>query len=281
MYKSKYVSDSGKIFYFDYEHEVLADIDGLTGMNINLGLSQGFNQIGQTVESYTVSGREISINGKFLNDATSNKHNIIDVFAPQTKGKLYFEDRYFLECYVKSAPIIGVQKRDARFSLSLFAEYPYWRKSVANVIVIGEYTPSFSFPVIYDNHIFGTRENLNFVNCYNSGNLDSYFKIEIMSKKKIFNPKIVNETTHEYIKINDSISPGEIYKIYRVSNRLYVEKTVKGLTTNEFSMLDEDSNFMKLKVGDNVVRMEADADTNFMVVTISYNDSVVGVYEGI
>ena len=60
-----------------------------------------------------------------------------------------------------------------------------------------------------------------------------------------------------------------------------VEKETAGVITDAFSVLDEDSDLMFMHVGDNIIRATATSGDDQLITTITFNDAVVGVYEGI
>lgn len=282
MYYAKFINSKGDIFNFGYRHGNIFDIDGLTGHDMNVAFSQGFNQIGETVEGISIGSHIFEIRGQLLGEATAQKKKMLSVFAPFESGKLVFEDKYFLECIVYKTPIITIEKKNPKFEMVLSAPYPFWQKNTPNGFFVGDYTPMFSFPVNYSEpHIFGIENPSAFINAYNDGQIDTYYKLEFQTKTTTINPGIINVNTQEFLKINGIINQGEKVVIYRNGGRLLVEKEANGIITDVFSSLDEDSDLLFMHVGDNIIRGIADEGEDQLIITITFNSAIVGVYEGI
>lgn len=282
MYYAKFINSKGKTFNFGYRYGNIFDIDGLTGHDMDVAYSQGFNQIGETVENVSVGSHLFEIKGKLLGIPTEQKKKLLSVFAPFESGRLIFEDKYFLECVVSKTPIITVDRVSPQFELVLTAPYPFWQKMTPENFVVGSYSPKFSFPVNYSEpHIFGIENPSAFINAYNDGEIDAYYRLEFQTKTTTVNPSIINVNTQEFLKLNVTLNQGEKYVIDRKGGRLIVEKHVDGIVVDAFSSLDEDSDLLFMHVGDNVIRASADEGEDQLVTAITFNSAVVGVYEGI
>lgn len=280
MYSAKFVANDGKTFYFDYDHSIIFDIDPLSELDVSISTSQGFQQIGNTIEGQSVEGISRTITGKIIGQADAIKRQLLSVFAPFTSGRLYFNEKYFCDATVQKVPAIGVKHKDVSFSLLLYCAYPYWQRATDSSYMVGQYDPAFSFPVLYDSHIFGTKSENAFVNCYNGGAVPVPFDVEFTSEATVTNYGIINVNTLEELRLVDTLNVGESVRVYRESGRLHVEKTVDGETEDAFSLLDEDSTLFSLEVGDNVIRATADSGADNIVVSISFRDTYAGVYDG-
>lgn len=282
MYNARYVSESGKIFRFGYEYGSLFDIEDLTGLDVDVSYSQGFGQIGETVENQSVGSNRMKISGKLLNPAPDVKRQMLSVFAPMTGGRLYFNERYYIDCVVKKTPFITVGQKSPEFLIELTAPYPFWLSTKKSTFTLGDYTPAFSFPVNYaEPHVFGIKNPSAFANCVNNGMVPTNFKLEFRTQTTTQNPQIIHVLSQRFLKLNTEIAQGETYTVYREGNRLKVEKTANGVTTDAFSVLDEDSSLFDMEVGDNVIRAAADDGEDQLVTVITFNEATVGVYEGL
>ena len=282
MYTAKFENSNGKIFYFGYKYGNIFDIDGLTGLDVSVSMSQGFNQVGETVENLSIGSNMLEITGRLLGEATESKRKMLSVFAPFQSGRLTFENKYFVDCVVKKTPLITVETKDPKFELVLTAPYPYWQKVTLNSFAVGDYAPAFSFPVNYATpHIFGIKNPSAFINCVNGGEVEAYYKLEFRSKTTTVNPQIINVETQEFLKLNTTVTSDDKFTVYRLGGRLIVEKETSGVITDAFSVLDEDSDLMYMHVGNNLIKADADSGADQLITTITFNDAVVGVYEGI
>ncbi|MCD8207078.1 MAG: phage tail family protein, partial [Bacteroidales bacterium] len=258
MYRLKFVKSTGDIFYFDVAHRILMDATPLSELDVNISTSQGFSQVGTTVENRSVDGVEREITGRIIGWANDIKEQMLHIFTPFSEGKLYFNDKYYCDCIVRTTPAIGSPKRDVGFAIILYCAYPYWMYAEETNVFMNTWTPCFRFPgpssaigTNYDSHCFGIKNESAFVNIYNEGEVDTTFDITFTTDSETYtNYGIVNVYTLEYIQINDTLSFGETTRIYRDGANLKVEKTLADGTVQDiFSLLDEDSTLFYLHPG--------------------------------
>lgn len=110
----------------------------------------------------------------------------------------------------------------------------------------------------------------------NEGDTDAPVQIEYTGPA--LNPKIINETTGEYIQVNMSI--GEKEKL--VINTAEGQETVNLITPHEtkdvYNKIDLNSTFFKLIVGRNLIKYSSDAEgAKDRVRIINYTNKYVGV----
>lgn len=280
MYKARFVSESGT-FYFDLDHGVVFDISPIDEIDVDIASSQGFGQIGSTVVSRSVAGLSRTIKGKVIGNARQIKKELLRVFTPFSTGRLYFNDRYACECVVQKTPAIGAKDSWVAFALMLYCPSPFWQLASPQSYLLGGYTPAFSFPVRYDSHVFGIRQENAFVNCLNPGTVRSSFEVIFgTAAGDVTDYGIINIYTGEELKIRDTLSAGQTVRVYREDGRLRVEKTVDGEKTNIFAALDEDSTLFWMNAGDNVIRMTAGEGADQLTASISFYAEYAGVYDG-
>lgn len=282
MYNARFLNtQTGKSFQFGYPYGTLFDIDPLDGLGIDISTSQGFQQTGVTVENRSVGGVERQIKGVILGKANSAKQNMMNVFWPMASGKLFFNEKYYCDAVVKTAPAIGVKDTSPNFVITLFCPYPYWLDVNEHGYIAGGYTPAFRFPVNYATpHRFGTKNPSAFVNCYNNGVVDLSYTATFTALATVENYGIINAVTLEEIKINDTLNIGEKTVIRRENGKLLVEKTVDGVTSDIFSALDEESDLFVMRPGDNPIKATADSGQADLVVSVAFSDAFAGVYDG-
>ncbi len=282
MYNARFISDSGKIFDFGFQHGTLFDITPLSGVQVNVKTSQGFQKYGATIESRSVSGIERTISGKILRNINMIKYSMLQVFTPMTSGKLYFGEKYYCNCVVKSTPTVGgKEETGAPFFISIYCASPFWLSATQNSFILGGYTPAFRFPVNYSKpHTFGNKNPNAFVNCINRGVAETPFQIRFIAETAVQNYGIIDAETLEFLKINDTLKIGEEVNVYRKNNKLYIEKTKDGKITSIFTKLDEDSTLFMLKIGDNLIKTTSDSNVDGLVATVVFNESYSGVYDG-
>lgn len=281
MYNAVFISDSGLQYNFGVSGSTVFDMDVGDGIPVNIGVAQGFSQVGQTVESLSVSGRNINVTGAIYAGIQERKNAMRKVFAPFVSGRLIFENKYYTNVYVKNPPSFSPVKNNGKFSMRLFAPYPYFFSVAEEGSEIGTITPRFMFPVNYGvPHWFGVRSGQKYSNIVNSGDVEIPFSVNITAFATSQNPVITNMETGEYLKINGTLNPGETIKIYRDKNHVLRAEMSSGDSVQDaISLVDEGSSLFSLRVGDNIISANDDGGGSGLSVRFSYNLAVGALYE--
>lgn len=279
-YNARFERDDGKSFYFGYEYGAVFDISPLSELDVTVSTSQGFQQVGTTIENRSIGGVNRKISGVLLGDANDSKRRMLNIFAPFSSGKLIFNDKYYCNAVVKKTPYIATRSKDCEFTLQLYCASPYWLDMAESGYVLGGYTPAFHFPVNYATpHIFGIKNPNAFTNCKNTGDVDTLFAVEFSAESSVSNYGITNVYTLETMRFNDTLEYGERLRAYRIGGRLYVEKETESGTVDAFETLDESSNLFYIHPGDNIIKPDGDDATN-LIVSVKFNAAYPGVYNG-
>ena len=89
-----FISDNGQKFVFGTDNANVFDADLGDGVSVDIGTSQGFSQIGETLESRTVEGRTIPVKGTFYGrNIPAHKNEMRRVLNPLASGRLVFENQ--------------------------------------------------------------------------------------------------------------------------------------------------------------------------------------------
>ena len=281
MYSAIFESDNGQKYIFGKDGETVFDMDLGNGVTVNVGTSQGFSQVGETVESMTVGGRTITVRGTVFGNVQSRKKMMRKVFAPFVWGKLIFEGKYYIRVCVKDTPTFSPVKNDGRFTMLLYAPFPFFYSVDDAHFNIGEIVPAFSFPINYSTpHKFGERGTEKYTNVYNNGDIAVPFNVYMETFGTSVNPLIVNLDTQEYLKLNGTLTTGGVANIYRDSNNiLRAELTADGKTVDILSWVDDGSTLFQLNPGDNIIAFDDDGGGSNLTVKFTFSPAVVAVYE--
>jgi hypothetical protein len=281
VYNATYTSDSGLKFVFGAHGSNVFDMDVGNGLSVELGTSQGIGQIGESVKTQSVTGRNIMVSGCAFGDIVSVKNKLRKTFAPFTSGTLVVNEKYFIRVVVKSAPTFSPQKNNGKFTMLLFAPFPYFYSVDEKVAQLGEIIPRFRFPVNYsDSHRFGTTNTTKYINVINDGDVPVFFSTTISVYVTAHNPTIVNVKTLQFLKINGTFTAGDTIQIYRnADNVLYAELHSGGETVNILGSVDEESNLFQLFTGDNLILADDEEGAYGFSVTLNYRTAVCAVYE--
>lgn len=286
MYDLSFTDNNGRSIALNYANGIVVSrVTGATGMTVTTKTAQGYQQVGVSVSALTVGGRDIVINGFIFKENAQKKQDLLTIFAPFTRGRLYWEDRYWIDVVVKNAPEID-QEKDSRFTFRLFAADPYFRASEKLVSQNGVTVGSWSFPLTFTGttigtdrpHKFGTRTSSTQFIVTNNGQADAPYEVIIEGGADIVNPKLMNTATGDFLLWNDTIEIGERLRIYSEQGRIRVTLTdTSGVEHNAISGLDDDSTLFRLSVGDNILQTSATSGGNDIETTISFYPLYSGV----
>lgn len=279
MYNFRIETELGNSVFFGPEYGIVADLDPLSGIDVELSTSQGFQQMGETIDSQSVSGLYRTIKGVVFKDEDRWAGNLLKALPVFTSGKLYFEDSYYCHITISKTPTI-VRSKEGKlsFMLQVFCTTPFWYYAKSMNQSFGGYLPAFRFPVNYaEPHRFGVKTSIDFVNCYNEGTVVVPFSVRFVSTATVSGFGLINIYTGQQLKINDTLSYGEEVIVEFRNNILVVEKIQGSKITDIFSLLDENSELFRLNVGDNLLSVIADAGRDDLITTISFEIAVMGV----
>ena len=281
MYNVVFENDNGSKYYFGVNGTTVFDMDLGNGVPVNIGTSQGFSQIGETMQSMNVSGRTIKVKGTVYGNVQERKESMRKIISPFSRGRLVFEKKYYIRVCVKSAPSFSPVKNDGRFTMQFFAPYPFFKSVEEKNIEIGSIKPLFLFPVNYAlPHKFGEKGIARYKSVYNESDVSIPFSLHISCSGTSTNPVIANLQTFKTLKINGKLNAGDFIDIYRNDdNVLQAIITSDGVKSDIISWIDESSDLFELEMGDNLISATDDEGGVGIVAKITYNPVVVAVYE--
>ena len=281
MYSAIFSSDNGEKYVFGENGNTVFDMDFGNGVAVDVRTSQGFAQIGETVQSRKVSSRRILVSGVVYGDVYERKTSMRKIFAPFSSGVLKFGNEYYIRVVISETPTFSPVKHDGRFVMQFLAAFPFFRRIKESVFSFGDVLPSFKFPINYSiPHNFGETIFERYVNVFNDGDVETYFNVTFQTNSTSVNPTISNLKTFKHLSINGTINVGDVVSIYRDDkNVLRAELFRDGETTDIISWIDEESTLFSLDVGDNLIAVNDDGGLENLFAKISFNPAVVAIYE--
>lgn len=281
MYNVVFESDNGDKYVFGTNGNTVFDMDFGNGVSVNVGTSQGFEQVGETVQSRTISGRTINVSGAVYGDIPTRKKAMRNIISPLAFGRLIFENQYYTRVYVKNAPTFSPVKNNGKFSLQFFAPFPFFYSVNSQISEIGIVKPMFSFPVNYNiPHKFGEKSAARYNNIVNRGDVKVPFSVYLQASGPSNNIVITNLATFKILKINGLLKDGDHMIVYRDNeNVLRAELTSDGITSDVVHWIDEKSELFELDVGDNFISVNDDEDGVNLIAKITFSPAVVALYE--
>lgn len=285
MYSFRYVNEDGTEMLLDYDRQILiTSVDGLTSNKVDIGTSQGFSQVGETVMTQSVSSKDIRLQGMLIGDNLMLQRNqLLKTITPTKKARLYIDDKYYVECVPKTTPIISDKLKDPIFEFVVTAPYPYWKKSEESTYQLGNIIKMFRMRLQSDTvFAFGKKSDDKFKNCFNGGSVETDYAFEFSNNSlaNIPNFGIINVSTFEYIKLFMTLKPQEKVYVWREYGQLRAVLLSGDVRTNVLYKIDEDSTLFNAHVGDNILTPQADSNADNLYVSVTLNNTFVGVYDG-
>lgn len=227
--------------------------------NINFAISNGANEIGDKVESQSVSSKTFSLTGTIIGHAEGHKEMLLRTVAPMQKGVLTYNGKLSIEVYPKTTPTIERYKKNPMFNFTLYAPYPFWRSASESVDEIVGWTKLFRFPWnISQTYRFSEYSAASYVNIINSGTVPARWRVEFYAGVPMSKPMLKNVLTGAFVRINKEMEIGEKILIDTTGQELTVTGiSVDGHEESLFQYLDIDSDPFELTPGDNLLQGSA------------------------
>lgn len=274
----------------DTEDILLSHIEGLGHPGATSQKSQGVSQDGENAEDALLDPRnikvDITIRTRSREKLYELRRRIYRIINPKTynknsgkKGELLL---YYTNDYKKYRIYARVEDSvdfNARFlnhdkaTISFLCVDPYWLDAEGKDIDIKSIKGGLTFPLTLPScfssvSFYREIENIG----------DEEVSIQIEYTGPASNPKITNETTGEYIKVNMEIGENEKLIINTAEGKETVNLITPHGTKDVYNNIDLNSTFFKLIVGKNLIKYSSDAETSKdSVRIIDYSNKYVGV----
>lgn len=288
MKKITFVNSSGLeiIFINKPSPLVLQKFD--TSSSVNIYSNKGMDQDGESYLSNTLDKRDISLEIAIMAHNTielvNSKNKINKVFNPKAgEGFLIFYDGVRtrkVKCIINKTPYIVPISRDVmKCLISLTACDPFWADLNESRVEIALWRGSFEFPLelVTGGIEMGSRSQSLIVTVNNLGDTETGLRCEFKALATLTNPSLLNITTGEFIKINKTMTAGEVISVSTYFGDKKITSTLNGVKTNIFNYIDFESTFLQLDTGDNLMRYDADTGIDNLEVTIYYTQKYLGV----
>ncbi|WP_153123285.1 phage tail family protein [Peribacillus tepidiphilus] len=163
--------------------------------------------------------------------------------------------------------------------VQLSAGSPFFLDTEQQKVEIAVWEPLLEFPleIPEDGMEIGRRSQSLIVNVFNDGQVASGMVIQFKALGTVENPSLFNLDTREFFKINKTMTAGEVITVNTFQGKKRVESSLNGVTSNIFNMIDYQSKFMQLAVGDNLFRYDADSNVDNLEVAIYFTPQYIGV----
>ncbi len=279
-----YINDIGESLILRQRRPYfLQSIDGTGAVKHIISTFKAPNQDGGVFVSGSLDMRNIVIEGRIISDSIDEAYelrkDLLNSFNPKHKGRLIFKD-LSIPCIVEEAPVFKADShRTPAFFISLLCSSPYFETVEEISKLLAGWHPNFGFELeipIEEGIEMGFREESLIIPVENVGSVPCGATFEFIAQGIVEDPMIIDVVTGKFIKFNRVMQPGEIVVI---STHFANKKVLSSLGggTNAFSSLDEDSTFLELDVGTNLLRYDAKTNLNNLEVNVYFKPQYLGV----
>ena len=205
----KLVTDAGAVLHLGWDYDAPYNLDPLNGVDVDIQTAQGINQTGTTVERQSVAGVSRTLSVVFWGSrALDAARNFARKLPYYTTGTMYFGDAYFTRFVVQKTPYFSGYT-EPRCELMLYSPKPYWYGLTATARVLGGYQPAFTFPVCYDSHTYGIRQDGEAAVLRNPGSLPVPFTATLTCSMQVVHPRVVDLRTGDSIGFDLALKDGD------------------------------------------------------------------------
>ena len=252
------------------------------------------NQIGVYVTGTSLETRSVTIQGWIIADTevimTKRKQMLNRFFNPQQAVDLFYKDcvlRFLPNTSIQySATVAENNEVICKFKVEGYCPDPLFSDQIESKVVAANTIPMFHFPLIIPKNpsppggtIFGLKQPSLIIAINNSGAVDTGMKIVFKANGTLYGPSLIDIATQKYFKVNKTMQAGEEIMIDTIIGEKKIQGTLNGITSNYFKYRDLDSEWLQLKVGDNLFRYDADENVGNLEVYIYFNNKYLEVQE--
>lgn len=269
VFDAVFTTSDGQSFAFGYAAGVLWSCDPLGDLPVDLETSQGYQQVGATVESRSISGVTRTITGRILRNADCCKRQLRDIFAPSVTGRLTVAGKYYCDAEVQRCPAISAALRWPTFSFQLYCPNPYWYSVAETTAATIKVTPVFRLPACYTSHQYGIREQASYIRILNDGLDTQNWKLSLTARGDVVNPGVINPETGESLRFVTTLQDGDELQVYRENGQLRVEQVIDGKNYDVFAVLDESSDLWTVYHGAQAWQRTADSGDSWLFLSLT------------
>jgi phage-related protein len=287
MQKLTFTNERGQTVELGGAPFILSKIDGLGDVDATLQLQKAPSQHGSTYTGSVLSERtislEVTITGFDREDISVKRELLSSVFNPTIKGLVKFENgrvTRWIEAVSEHVPIFpsGIENRTYHFQksmISLMCPSPFWlTEEMVDQLVVWE--GGLEFPLELPT-FFAQQSESKAKIVANEGDVQTPVMITFNGPATA--PiRIENQTTGEFVEVNQSLLAGERMEISTAFGQKRVTKVLAdGTRLNAFHFISLDSTFFQLQPGNNLLAYSTGMDYEQASVIVSWRNRHLSV----
>lgn len=261
----------------------IVSISGIESPEYSVHTETNATEDGSTVVGKKIDERRINL--VFAVDEIKNtemyRQQLIHFFNPKHPVKMtinYCYTKAQIQCEINSFNFTTQTTMwdYLEANLELLCPYPYFSDLDNFGKNIAAITAQFAFPLVLGpkGKIMGYKTLKQEVSLFNKGDVDTGLEIRFTAKRgAVKNPKITNTLTGEFIEVLKEMEMGDVIVINTNAGK-------KGITCNGINIskdINKLSTYFKIRVGDNLIRYDANENYTNLDVNLYYSPKYLGV----
>lgn len=254
---------------------------GLDPPDAVINTTKNAGQDGSVYNSAYMDNRTITITLAINYPAEINRINLYRYFKSKFPVTLRYKNEsrdVFIQGYVQSFQVAYFDKKETA-QIVVFCPKPHLNGSqiitenLSNIVSLFEFPFSIAEEGIPISDLAIGHEQ----SVINLGDIDTGVRMRITALGEIVNPLIYNSTTGIVMKIIDTLYENDVVEINTRSGEKSIKKISDGSVTNLISKLSDNSSWMLLVPGVNILSTIADSGSEY----IDIDFEIIYQYEGV
>lgn len=257
----------------------LDSYSGIHEYSGNVATIKGAFSAGVYYVGTSVNHRQINLVIAFRDDETyvNKKQQLYNIFPLKDQGTLYYYEADIarkINYYVENVDISTRKGNHVYAVVNLICPSPYFMDSTETIAELHNWDKLFEFPmeIIDGTGIeFGSKNESTAIEISNESHIDYGLTITFTANGNVVNPILNNAHTGETLKVNYSMSTGDVIVITTYNdnkNIIYIDS--QGNQTNINNALAFGTKFLQASNGYNKFVSDADSGANNLDLKIAY-----------
>lgn len=260
----------------------VTNIDGLNSPSANIAKSTLAGFDGARFSSAKLDVRNIVVYFVINGNVEKNKTYLNSIVMPKRAITVYYKNHsknVFINGYVESFEYNDFSNK-VNAQISILCPFPYWSDYCMDTTIICPVINLFEFPISIPEEGIALSEIATDPSkiVMNYGNVECGARILLEASDYVMKPEILNVTTHEMMKLNTKMSPGDSIIIDTVKGSKSIIKYDRLCKEyNLINTLNVESKWINLYPGENKFSYSAQYGKNNLKITVEHNNLYGGV----
>lgn len=246
----------------------ITSVEGIDPPDAVINWTRNAGTDGSVYNSAYIDNRLITITLAINPNAEDNRLQLYRYFKSKEPVRVYYQTDtrdVYIDGYVQSFSV-GLFQKNQIAQISILCPDPMFKGVTNSVTNLSAITPLFTFPFAIQSAgiPFSTLGEIEETLVINNGDMETGAIITLNAIGSCANPRIINEDTNEWFKVNDSLSTGDRIVIDTRKKHKSVIKYSGGYTYNMIGYVESGSTWLTVAPGGNYFTVEATNLENLM-----------------